>query len=758
MKSAEIYSLIIANKISALSELIINAPEATNKEFALQLLKINDPLAIINALSPLCIEYTYGKNCEFGVELSKACFTYAKEVYEQQNGNSPLMLMTVSRFLLNTVNGLNTLGRFQETISLIDNHLKFFTSRNAVENISSIVLAKVFALLNINKIDDADKLITSMNKNKIEWDAKIEYDRLFNLILKLKRKVTDTRGNIPMHENISPLTDLLKDGTDLYGELDKGIAFITGEGKEMNQWKADKITRDSTKIFLGKPTREEINVSLRNLLDLREWTKEHGTRSSDNDVLWGLYLCYSRLENFSSAADFLLEMQKNHEGLRSMIKNPIERAGVYSNYPYFFGALCKTLILSNRTCELINAIESSKGRAIADILTEKTDHIVADSEISNPANELPLFCKKYNFHYLTYFVDDEEVFAVLVTKDSKLHHSSVIKINKQDLRRATHYANPENWGKVLYVNGLRTEIAPSSEILSPLVAWLEPLMKEKILKQDDHICYSPDENIFNVPLHYLQFMGKELFETFSVSRVHGAFSLILSFNKNQEQPAKHVSFIVPTKQDKEDKSPDGVYEGLLKTQKLLGEILDGKTYLETKATKEALTSCDSCNKIIHFGTHGIFPESSGQSDQNPFRSSGLLLSDNKNLPDRNKIEKGQDLEMLLTPEDILNSKINLTDSHVTMQACVSGLAKEGIGGDALGLEWAMLQAGAKSILSTHWNIEAIHSLQFLKKFYTYWLLDKNTKAESWRKSVLEMKMETSNPYAFTAYSLTGNWT
>jgi CHAT domain-containing protein len=89
---------------------------------------------------------------------------------------------------------------------------------------------------------------------------------------------------------------------------------------------------------------------------------------------------------------------------------------------------------------------------------------------------------------------------------------------------------------------------------------------------------------------------------------------------------------------------------------------------------------------------------------------------------------------------------------------VSGLSKEGIGGDALGLEWAMLQAGAKSILSTHWNIEATHSLQFLKKFYTYWLIEKNSKAYSWRKAVLEMKLETSNPYAYSAYSLTGNWT
>jgi len=758
MDSLEIYALLKANDIEKLTKLVNEAPSTNSKQFALLLLKINDPLAVINALSPLCIEYTFGKACDFGVELSKALFLYSKEMYERQTGNLPLMLMTVSRFLLNIVNGLNTLGRFDETISLVDKHLKFFTSRNAVENMSSIVLAKVLALLNLNRIDDAYNTISSMRRETIELEAQIEYDRLFGNIEDLLRPPTETEKNKRKRKNVSPLNDLLKNGTDLYGALDKGTAFLIGEGKEMNQWKADKIIRESTKIFLGKPTNEEIKVSLRNLLSLREWTKENGTRSSDNDVLWGLYLCNNRLEDFSAAADVLLLMQKNHEALRSNIRDPLERAGVYSNYPFFFGALCKTLILSNRTSELLNAIESSKGRAIADILTQRSDKIISDNEISAPANDLPAFCKIHNFHYITYFVDDEEVFAVLVTKESELYNSGVIRIDKKELRSATHYANPEMWGKVLFANGKRTEIPDSSEVLSPLVAWLEPLMKENILEQNDHICYSPDENIFNIPLHYLRFNGKELFETFSVSRVHGAFPLFLSFDKHPEQPARHISFVVPTKQDKEEKSPDGVYQGLLKTQKFLAEILNGETYLETRATKEALIRCDSCNKLIHFGTHGIFPEGSGESDQNPFRNSGLLLSGNKNLPDRSKIEKGQDLEMLLTPEDILNSKTDLTNSHITMQACVSGLSKEGIGGDALGLEWAMLQAGAKSILSTHWNIEATHSLQFLKKFYTYWLLDKNSKAYSWRKTVLEMKLETSNSYAYNAYSLTGNWT
>ncbi|GAI78437.1 unnamed protein product, partial [marine sediment metagenome] len=88
-------------------------------------------------------------------------------------------------------------------------------------------------------------------------------------------------------------------------------------------------------------------------------------------------------------------------------------------------------------------------------------------------------------------------------------------------------------------------------------------------------------------------------------------------------------------------------------------------------------------------------------------------------------------------------------------------AKEGVGRDALGLEWTMLLAGASSILATHWNVGANHSYEFLNRFYQYWLHDKMSKAKAWRKTVLELKKskntELNSPYAYAAYSLTGTW-
>jgi CHAT domain-containing protein len=115
---------------------------------------------------------------------------------------------------------------------------------------------------------------------------------------------------------------------------------------------------------------------------------------------------------------------------------------------------------------------------------------------------------------------------------------------------------------------------------------------------------------------------------------------------------------------------------------------------------------------------------------------------------------------LLTPEKAL--KLDFSGSHVSMQACVSGLAKEGIGGDALGLEWALLQAGAQSLLATHWDVTAAASADFSFRFYQKWLVHKTSRAEAWRETALELlqnQCEDDKPkqYCWAGFSLAGDW-
>ena len=191
-----------------------------------------------------------------------------------------------------------------------------------------------------------------------------------------------------------------------------------------------------------------------------------------------------------------------------------------------------------------------------------------------------------------------------------------------------------------------------------------------------------------------------------------------------------------------------------------------------KADLSTVSTQDFKQKIVHFNTHGDFPslQEQDQSKKNPYSNSGLLLAKNGQLPPQAKITEEADL---LSPEELLkkeNNKPKLTfdRSHVTLQACVSGRAKEGIGGDALGLEWAFLLNGASSLLASHWNVPADWAAKFSIKFYRKWLFENVSRAVAWRETVLELIGESQlqelgrehperRAYYWAAFSLSGDW-
>ena len=95
-----------------------------------------------------------------------------------------------------------------------------------------------------------------------------------------------------------------------------------------------------------------------------------------------------------------------------------------------------------------------------------------------------------------------------------------------------------------------------------------------------------------------------------------------------------------------------------------------------------------------------------------------------------------------------------------MMACLSGLAKEGIGGDALGLDWACIQAGSASLISTHWEVSARCAARFFTLFYEKWIDKKQSRGSAFRDTMLELLDEDHTPTSlqqWTAFSLTGDF-
>ena len=106
---------------------------------------------------------------------------------------------------------------------------------------------------------------------------------------------------------------------------------------------------------------------------------------------------------------------------------------------------------------MLESIEASKGRGVADLLTVRSGDAVADATIYATAARLPELCREHDFHYVTYFVDDEQTYAILVTRDGAIHAPAPAQLSRAAIREAA-------------VNAVDTR---TTELLSPLVAWLE---------------------------------------------------------------------------------------------------------------------------------------------------------------------------------------------------------------------------------------------------------------------------------------------
>ncbi|HEY9024940.1 MAG TPA: CHAT domain-containing protein, partial [Burkholderiaceae bacterium] len=534
------------------------------------------------------------------------------------------------------------------------------------------------------------------------------------------------------------LLDLLSQGEQL---LTRGA----GGGSELA---LRARIRNATAIFVhGKPDRDTIRQSLGELEQSLVEARKAGIAEHENDALWGIYLCNNRLGQPGEAADALIALRGSLERLRRGIQDPMRRGGVFSTYRYLFNALCEQLHKSGRTAELLEAIESSKGRVIADRLTASSGSVVDDAATYRGVVQLPALTQREQFHYLSFFVDESCVYAVLVSKHGTLHAPAPVPLGEPELRAAAERVDPAQW---------QAGVPPPTQ-LAPVVAWLADLLTQGVLQTGDPICYASDDDFNNVPLHYLAFGDGILLDHFSLSRVHSAFHLQrLLDHAAGPAPASFTGFVVPTQSNLEGAGADLFLKNLDAPLKWLAEHgLEGRAIRLADATLAGVTREALDHRVVHFSAHGWFPPQGG----NPYRDSFLLLADDHGLPEQGRLDSGRHAGKL-TPAGILEAGLDLANSHVSMMACVSGLAKEGIAGDSLGLDWAFIQAGAASLISTHWEVSAAAAARFFTRFYARWIDDEQSRGKAFRETMLELLQGDHSPGSlrqWAAFSLTGDF-
>jgi CHAT domain-containing protein len=158
-------------------------------------------------------------------------------------------------------------------------------------------------------------------------------------------------------------------------------------------------------------------------------------------------------------------------------------------------------------------------------------------------------------------------------------------------------------------------------------------------------------------------------------------------------------------------------------------------------TEERIPAVVREARYVHFATHAVL-------DRRFPLDSALVTS----APARPGAGNG-----LLQAWEVF-ARIRLQADLVTLSACETGLGRE-LGGEGLvGLARAFHFAGARSVLASLWAVSDRSSAELMARFYAR-LRAREPAAEALRAAQRELRArpETSHPYHWAGFALSGDW-
>ena len=185
----------------------------------------------------------------------------------------------------------------------------------------------------------------------------------------------------------------------------------------------------------------------------------------------------------------------------------------------------------------------------------------------------------------------------------------------------------------------------------------------------------------------------------------------------------------------------------------------------SKASEDIFKKESAGKRMIHLATHGYFVQAdcisgakgSSVSGENPLLQSGLLLA-GANLHGEGAREAGAE-DGILTALEVSALDLRGTD-RVVLSACETGLGKVEQGEGVYGLRRAFQMAGAKTVVSSLWQVPDMESMKFMKSLYS---MKSRTYPELMQKVALQrisearLRGRSTHPFTWGAFVATGEW-
>ncbi len=302
-------------------------------------------------------------------------------------------------------------------------------------------------------------------------------------------------------------------------------------------------------------------------------------------------------------------------------------------------------------------------------------------------------------------------------------------------------------------------------------------IREHLDQDVNHILIAPDSQLNLIPFEALVDENNQyLVENYTFTYLTSGRDLLrLQINNVPEQPPLivanpnfqnkgYLGFEILAQTNNSNSTFRGMratYNPLPGTQKeaeALKSLLPNAIVLTgSQATENAIKAARS-PQILHLATHGFFlPAGSEQRRENPLLRSGLALAGyNQRSSD------GED--GVLTALEV--ASLNLRGTQlVVLSACQTGRGEMnslgqiyGIGEGVYGLRRAFVIAGARSQLSSLWDVDDFATQKLMKKYYQRLIAGENI-SEAWRQTQLEMlqSQQYQHPHYWAAFISSGDW-
>ena len=386
--------------------------------------------------------------------------------------------------------------------------------------------------------------------------------------------------------------------------------------------------------------------------------------------------------------------------------------------------------------------------------------------------------RKYQGNVLSFFVSDESIYYWIYSENygvdmGKLHNQglhSVVQDVKNNiykneekldiaLAKLTNYVAPPSLNNLVHTSDLI--IIPHGILNSVPFELIKIYGTNQSIGEKFTVSYAPslttlyqleynkrlylaarlnnlksDATIFDEKMSDSIWYAKynSVFELFDLNSKYLLDSIVLVGNPIMPE-FKEDQDDLPIKLSPREKSDEEVMA--------ISGILRNSVILNSQETETEIKKFMPKASLVHFATH-----SGSYSDKNEVLKSWIALSpDNSN-------------NGFLTVEELLSGEIApLRAELVVLSACETSGGQITNSEGTIGLQWALLSAGAFRVIASQWSVPDAATKDLMISFYEHWLHDEDipTIAQSLKRAKKDMSIKPKyhHPKYWAAFQLIG---